>query len=110
MERRGSGFRKIIEDYDFQENTTKDLMPKFIVKDNDFILTLYNLNYLERQLNSQNVSQGVAQENGVRMLVNDRLEPVFNQTSVQNVAQGEPKMSLKVRGKIIQVVSTKKLF
>lgn len=91
MERRGSGFRKIIEDYDFQENTTKDLMPKFVVKDNDFILTLYNLNYLERHLNSQNVAQGDAQEIGVKMLVNDRLRATFNQTSAQNVAQGELK-------------------
>ena len=66
---------------------TKDLMPKFIVKDNDFILTLYNLNYLERHLNSQNV----AQENGVRMRVNDRLGTVLNQTSAQNVVQAELK-------------------
>lgn len=91
MERRGSGFRKIIEDYDFQKNTTKDLMPKFVVKDNDFILTLYNLNYLERHLNPQNVAQGDAQEIGVKMLVNDRLRATFNQTSAQNVAQGELK-------------------
>ena len=91
MERRGSGFRKIIEDYDFQENTTKDLMPKFIVKNNDFILTLYNLNYLERHLNSQNVAQGVAQENGVGMRVNESLGPVLNQTPAKIVAQGKLK-------------------
>ena len=99
MERRGSGFRKIIEDYDFQENTTKDLMPKFIVKNNDFILTLYNLNYLERHLNSQNV----AQENGVGMRVNESLGPVLNQTSLQNVAQGEQKNVAQENGVGMQV-------
>lgn len=49
MERRGSGFKKILEDYDFQENTTEELMPKFMADHNDFVLTLYNLNYFEGQ-------------------------------------------------------------
>ena len=47
MERRGSGFKKILEDYDFQEHTTADLMPKFMAEHRDFLLTLYNLNYGE---------------------------------------------------------------
>lgn len=49
MERRGSGFKKILEDYDFQEHTTEALMPKFMAEHKDFLLTLYNLNYGERQ-------------------------------------------------------------
>ena len=73
-------------------------MPKFFVKDNDFILTLYNLNYLERHLNSQNVAQGVAQESGVGMRVNKSLGPVLNQTSSQNVAQGEQKNVVQGEG------------
>ncbi len=47
MERRGSGFKKILEDYDFQEHTTAELMPKFMAEHRDFLLTLYNLNYGE---------------------------------------------------------------
>ncbi|WP_027407445.1 helix-turn-helix domain-containing protein [Anaerovibrio sp. RM50] len=47
MERRGSGFKKILEDYDFQENSREDLMPKFVADNKDFLLTLYNLNYYE---------------------------------------------------------------
>ena len=58
MERRGSGFKKILEDYDFQEKTTKALMPKFVAASKDFLLTLYNLNYVEEQ----NVAQDVAQD------------------------------------------------
>ncbi len=58
MERRGSGFRKIIEDYDFQENTTKDLMPKFLTGNDEFVLTLYNLNYMK----DNNVPQDVPQD------------------------------------------------
>ena len=45
MERRGSGFKKILEDYDFQENSREELMPKIYADGNDFLLTLYNLNY-----------------------------------------------------------------
>ncbi|MBE6099304.1 MAG: winged helix-turn-helix transcriptional regulator [Anaerovibrio sp.] len=47
MERRGSGFKKILEDYDFQENSREDLMPKFVADNKDFLLILYNLNYYE---------------------------------------------------------------
>ena len=58
MERRGSGFKKILEDYDFQENTRKELMPKFQAEHKGFTLTLYNLNYLEGQKNSENDEKG----------------------------------------------------
>ena len=47
MERRGSGFKKILEDYDFQENSREDLMPKFVADNKDFLLILYNLNHYE---------------------------------------------------------------
>ena len=36
MERRGSGFKKILEDYDFQENAREDLTPKFMAANKDF--------------------------------------------------------------------------
>lgn len=58
MERRGSGFKKILEDYDFQENARKELMPKFQAEHKGFTLTLYNLNYLEEQKNSENDEKG----------------------------------------------------
>lgn len=58
MERRGSGFKKILEDYDFQENTRKDLMTKFQAEHKGFTLTLYNLNYLDGQKNSENDEKG----------------------------------------------------
>lgn len=45
MERRDSGFKKILEDYNFQENSREELMPKFIADNSGFVLILYNLNY-----------------------------------------------------------------
>jgi predicted HTH transcriptional regulator len=50
MERRGSGFKKIMDDYKFQENYKEKLKPEFYAKYDSFILTLYNLNYQEQYL------------------------------------------------------------
>ena len=47
MKHRGGGFKKILEDYDFQEHMTEALMPKFMAEHRDFLLILYNLNYEE---------------------------------------------------------------
>ena len=45
MERRGSGFKKIIEDYEVQKNYTDELAPVFLSENDAFFLTLRNLNY-----------------------------------------------------------------
>ena len=45
MERRGSGFKKIIEDYQFQYRYTDALAPLFRSQHGSFFLTLKNLNY-----------------------------------------------------------------
>lgn len=45
MERRGSGFKKIINAYEIQYNYKRELAPVFKAFYNDFILTLFNLNY-----------------------------------------------------------------
>ena len=45
MERRGSGFKKIIEDYEAQHNYIDELAPIFKSQYDSFFLTLKNLNY-----------------------------------------------------------------
>lgn len=45
MERRGSGFKKIKEDYRNAVNYRSELEPKFYSDISSFIVTLYNLNY-----------------------------------------------------------------
>ena len=47
MERRGSGFKKIIDDYQFQHNYTEELAPVFLSEHGAFFLTLKNLNYYQ---------------------------------------------------------------
>ena len=45
MERRGSGVKKILADYEGQVEFDESKMPVFEADNDDFILTLYNLNY-----------------------------------------------------------------
>ncbi|WP_455391351.1 ATP-binding protein [Frisingicoccus sp.] len=62
MERRGSGFKKILEDYQFQGHYNDDLKPKFYANNANFILTLYNLNSNVPQDVPQNVPRNVPQD------------------------------------------------
>lgn len=45
MERRGSGFKKICNEYSHQVNYREELKPAFRSNDSDFVITFYNLNY-----------------------------------------------------------------
>ena len=45
MERRGSGFKKICEDYAFAEGYTDEKKPRFIFNNDNFTLILSNQNY-----------------------------------------------------------------
>ena len=45
MERRGSGFRKVMDAYRTSVNYTTDKEPKFVSNGTAFFVTLYNLNY-----------------------------------------------------------------
>ena len=45
MERRGSGFKKICNEYGHQVNYREEIRPIFYSDNQDFVLTLYNLNY-----------------------------------------------------------------
>lgn len=45
IERRGSGLRKIIEAYQFEENYTEKLKPEFKSTESSFFVILPNLNY-----------------------------------------------------------------
>ena len=51
MERRGSGFKKIIGDYEVQHNYNDDFAPVFKSQYDSFFLTLKNLNYYSKITN-----------------------------------------------------------
>ena len=58
MERRGSGFKKIMLDYQEKPNYMEERRPLFEADNDDFLLTLFNMNYKE------DVGQGVGQDVG----------------------------------------------
>lgn len=64
MERRGSGFKKILADYEGQVEFNETKMPVFDADNDDFTLTLFNLNYgsnYATQIN-ENDTQGDTQD------------------------------------------------
>lgn len=72
MERRGSGFKKIKEDYRNAVNYRPELEPKFYSDISSFIVTLYNLNYNvpvgKVAIDSDKVAIGVAIEVAIGQL------------------------------------------
>ena len=61
MERRGSGFKKILADYEGQVEFDETKMPVFDADNDDFTLTLYNLNYGHDYMINVNDTQGGTQ-------------------------------------------------
>ena len=59
MERRGSGFKKICEDYSFAESYTDEKKPRFISDSDNFRLILPNLNYGINQNVTDDVTENV---------------------------------------------------
>lgn len=49
MDRRGSGFKKIISDYKVQSQYVDDMKPEFNSDNDSFLLVLKNLNYYKKQ-------------------------------------------------------------
>ena len=62
MERRGSGFKKILADYEGQVEFDETKMPVFEADNDDFTLTLYNLNYGHDYVMNVNDTQGGTQD------------------------------------------------
>ena len=62
MERRGSGFKKILSDYEKQENYSEKIRPIFDGEYDDFTLTLFNVNYNDTQDDTQDDTKDDTQE------------------------------------------------
>ena len=74
MERRGSGSKKILADYESQVEFDESRMPIFNVNNDDFSLTLYNLNYCSnyapqiKKNSTQGDTQDDTQEKIIKMI------------------------------------------
>ena len=73
MERRGSGFKKILADYEGQVEFDESRMPVFDADNDDFTLTLYNLNYGHDYVMNVNDTQGGIQD-GIQDGTQDKLQ------------------------------------
>lgn len=80
MERRGSGFKKIVADYEKQPNYTEDIRPIFDGEYEDFILTLFNVNYDDTQSDTQDDTQGDTQDD-TQVNVEDRIIKLIQDNS-----------------------------
>lgn len=101
MERRGSGFKKILEDYDFQENSREELMPKIYADGNDFLLTLFNLNYYA----GRDVPQDVPQDSEKVNYAETILKMIQHNPKVTRVEMAKTlKVSMKTIGREIKKI------
>lgn len=76
MERRGSGLRKIIEAYKFEENYKEELKPKFRSTESSFFTILKNLNY-DTQNDTQNDTRNDTQNEGQKLKSKDRQKKII---------------------------------
>ncbi len=74
MERRGSGFKKIIEDYQNQHNYTEEKAPIFLSQYDAFFLTLKNLNYGVEADGEKNIANDGDINGGISGDINDGIK------------------------------------
>jgi len=100
MERRGSGLRKIIEAYEFEENYKEDLKPEFRSTESAFFTVLRNLNYdiqNEGENDTQNDGQNEGENDGQKLKPKDRQEKIIRiMKDKQNITALELSKLLKV--------------
>lgn len=74
MERRGSGFRKVIDAYHSSENYRDTKEPKFISNGTAFFVTLYNLNYrgINKKIDGVNAGVNDGVNDGVKITKNSK--------------------------------------
>lgn len=80
MERRGSGFKKIVADYEKQPNYNEDIRPIFNGEYEDFTLTLFNVNYDDTQSDTQSDTQDDPQDD-TQVNVEDRIIKLIQDNS-----------------------------
>lgn len=72
MDRRGSGFKKILEDYNFYKAQENGLMPQFRSEHSSFFITLWNLNYHVVKDVAKDVAKDVVKESIIELIKKDK--------------------------------------
>ncbi|MDO4423056.1 MAG: ATP-binding protein [Eubacteriales bacterium] len=84
MERRGSGFKKMLDAYESEERYTEELKPEFYTDGYNFFLTLWNINYAydKAQSKAQLKAQNGALSDKDYLLLLLRENPSITQTEL----------------------------
>ncbi len=87
MERRGSGFKKILDAYEVEERYTNALRPEFYTDGYNFFLTLWNLNYPydKAQNKAQNKAQSAEMPDKDYIILLLKANPSITQTELAEV-------------------------
>ncbi|MGI6392373.1 MAG: ATP-binding protein [Candidatus Izemoplasmatales bacterium] len=88
MERRGSGLKKIVEAYEFEEKYNEELIPEFRSTESAFFTVLKNLNYEGINV-GQNVGESVGQN------VGQKLSPKQRRKNIIELIKEEPTITAK---------------
>lgn len=91
MDRRGSGFKKILDSYEFQEHYTEEMKPEFKSSNSEFWLIFKNLNYnvkyIGNDLSAKNADKKMPIKNAdkkVPIKMEQQLEKILQYLSEQS--------------------------
>ena len=85
MDRRGSGFKKILNSYEFQEHYTEDMKPEFRSSNSEFWLILKNLNYSLKDTSSHSSGEGIGKKVPIKNA--DKKMPIKTQQQLEKILQ-----------------------
>ncbi len=83
MERRGSGFKKILDAYEAEERYKEELKPVFYTDGYNFFLTLWNMNYTFDK--AQNKAQMSMMSDREHLLLLIKENPSLTQTELSDM-------------------------
>ena len=97
MERRGSGFKKILDAYESEERYTDSLKPEFYTDGYNFFLTLWNLNYAydKAQIKAQIKAQRGTLSDRDYILLLIKENPTITQEELANI-MGKSRRSVQM--------------
>ncbi len=85
MDRRGSGFKKILDSYEFQEHYTEEMKPEFKSSNSEFWLIFKNLNYNARNIGND-LSAEIA-DNKMPIKNADKKVPIKTEQQLEKIFQ-----------------------
>ena len=108
MERRGSGFKKILDAYESEERYREELRPEFYTDGYNFFLTLWNLNYahnkaqIKAQVKAQTKSQNNAADDREYLLLLIRENPSITQAELAELMNRSRRSVQSMMKKLIE--------